>query len=137
MNRSNVTIKFSHAGYTSRWIIVEHDEEIHVFGSVQEAVSFVASCFDGRATDGADKFDTVSGESLAEIAEQLRYTRSSAERYFAQRLECFMATCQCGDLSSVRCKATATTKLEYVPEFKRGTADAAGSPYGLTKEING
>ena len=132
MNRSNVVVKFSHTG---RKIIVEHDEEVHVFGSVQDAVSFVTSCFDGRPTDAADKFDTISGESLAEIAEKLRYTRSTTERYFAHRFERVMATCQCGDLTTIPCKATANTRLEYVPEFKRGTADAAGSHYGLTKEI--
>jgi hypothetical protein len=47
--------------------------------------------------------------------------------------------CECGEATGVRCEydgpASALVDLDYVPEYQRGTAKAAGSWAGLSTRL--
>lgn len=43
--------------------------------------------------------------------------------------------CQCGEILEDRCENEAETGIRFVPEWKRGTAVAAGSKRGLWERI--
>jgi len=47
--------------------------------------------------------------------------------------------CQCGALTGRRCDwhgdASETVEVDYVPEYQRGTAEAAGTHVGLTERV--